>query len=139
MEYETWNRFEFTQHYSITLKGGESPVEWWMRGATIPKKAFARALRAPLIFPDHLRAVDSWTWRRANNDNDDTSNDKGGGDKSSPLCVVFAMIVTQDETCIHVPVQTAISGEQARRRLGLEVNRQIAQLVGLTLNGGTDS
>ena len=123
-KYNQWKPFQLPEH-SITLKGTESPVEWWMRGATIPKDAMARAIRAPLIFPQVLAAVDAWIWR--------SRSTLPEHENSNSTCCAFGMIVTHKK-CVHVPVQSAPTANQAKRLVGLQANRQIAQLVGISLN-----
>ena len=117
-DYGTWELCG-SMDDTIALQGNESPVEWWIRGATVPRDAFARAMRAPVIFPESLQAVDSWV-RRMSTDDEAT---------------VFAMIVTHTAgECLYVPAKTAPTANRARKLLGVEANRMIAQLVNITLS-----
>ena len=48
---------------AMNLLNGESPQEWWWRGATRPGRAHHRAMMAPFVFPDQVTAVQCWIRR----------------------------------------------------------------------------
>lgn len=60
-----WNLFQLENNKEITLKDGETMLEWWLR--VDRKAAFRRVLLSPQVFPDHIVSVDSWT-RRSDDD-----------------------------------------------------------------------
>lgn len=70
---------------------------------------------APVVFPDCIVAVDSWT-RRVE------------GDASAVLMVVVSKCDGQ-LSYKSLPVRTAPTANQARRQLGMEANEWIAQLI----------
>lgn len=123
----TYNKWEplVLAHTQIKLKNGETPTEWWIRGAQLPRDALRRAVMAPKIFPDMIAAVDSWVRRRRRRQVD--------SDESDDEAAVFAVIVTTNGQHYSIPVATGASANQARRIVGLAATRIIAQLVDLTL------
>ena len=101
---------------------GEAWPRWWRRGAFDPKKAFHRAMMAPLVFPESIVAVDSWTRRQTMDDSTTTSS------------TVMMVIVSKqrrshklDYSCL--PIQTAVSASMARKSIGVKADRLIAKLV----------
>lgn len=111
------------QMMMIRLQEGETLVEWWKRGAQVPRKAFHRALMAPLVFDTEIVAVDSWTKRQYNN-----------SDATAVLMVIQQQEQPGDKnntaSSFHtLPIQTAASATKARAAAGLALNRLIADLV----------
>jgi hypothetical protein len=117
--YDKWEPFELVES-KVKLKEGETPVEWWTKGAAIPNKAFERAMMTPWIFPNFVIAVDSWVRRP----------EEGG------KAAVFAVIVTRQDEYHTIPVVTSSTASQARRMIGLKLNRIISDIVGIPLEYG---
>ena len=87
-----WHQFNFSGGEVVTLKGGESMLQWWLRGAQKPKSAFRRALMASHVFAS---IVDVTAWSRGFLDNSGsktasailiTSTDAGMPDK---ICFTY--------------------------------------------------
>jgi len=138
LRYGQWELFENIN--GIELENSESRVEWWTRGATAPKLAFHRAMMAPCVFANRIRAVDSWVRRReepADEEEEDGSNSTN--DPATDAAAVFMMIVDVDFGYHMIPVETAVSATQARRAIGVRANETIAKLVGVTLPGAAST
>jgi dsRNA-specific ribonuclease len=126
----TYNQWKSMKIDSFKRDANESWASWWRRGAFDPKRAFHRAMAAPLVYSDTIVAVDSWTRRI-----------KGNGDDDSEAAAVLMVIVSKEQrdvrsgtktTVVHhecLPVHTASSANQARRKLGVEANEWITKLV----------
>ena len=111
--FNKWEQFELVDT-KISLKDGETPVEWWIRGADKPKTSFERAMMAPFVFPNEIGAVDSWVWRQG-----------------ETHAAVFIVIVSKTGKCHTIPATTATTATKARKLVGIEANRAIANMVGV--------
>ena len=114
--YQTWEPYT-TSVTEVNLKGKETVEEWWTRGAFRRQKSIHRALLAPRVFPDVIEAVDCWAWR---------FEEENGA-------AAFAAIVSANGECHTVPAVKAVSANQVRGIVGVEVNQIIAKLVGLKI------
>jgi len=127
--YDQWEPFENVD--AVELQNGESAIEWWKRGAAIPKDAFQRAMMAPVVFPDALQAVDSWVRRQPEQDTAvfmvivgrGRSKDVGDDEDEDDKCADYHTI----------PVHTAKSATKARIAVGLKANQIIAKLANVKL------
>lgn len=47
--------------FSLKLSHGENTMNWWQRGAFLPKEAFRRAAMAPHLFFDNIISLECWS------------------------------------------------------------------------------
>ncbi|CAB9496495.1 expressed unknown protein [Seminavis robusta] len=129
---ETWTPFDFGEEWSLTLKNGESILDWWQRGTNEPRKAFRRALFGPKVFPESVLSVDSWTRRYESTSEEDDDSvvasivivfDDKKGENGTPNIVFWST------------AQIASSANKARSMAGLDANAEISRLVGFKTDG----
>lgn len=143
-----WHLFELDETYTrVVLKGDDEDettlLEWWLRGAADPNGAFRRALLTPLVFPEFIISVDSWTRRS-------TSSGNGSGNGNIVEAEVEAAVITvityyssssmdmdgtttQQSCCCSSFVNVAASASKARAAVGIETNKLVSELLSIPL------
>lgn len=111
----------------LKLRDGDRIENWWRRGAMSPKDSFRRALLAPMVFPDYIEAVDSWTRFTTSESSYNTQ-------------VATFIIITCRPRCsgqaMEYKITSVCEGEsktQARKTLGVEANKMIAERLSIML------
>ena len=119
--YHEWKPIIMPADLTLQLEPNETPTDWWLRKATLPKKAFLRAYMSPVVFPETIKSFNAWMWRH-----------ESSGD-ATPQAAVLAVVVTTAGTIHTIPAKSEPSGSKAQKVTGLEANRVIAELVGVKL------
>jgi dsRNA-specific ribonuclease len=111
-----WNLFELDENNARVVLKEETLLEWWLRGAVDPKRAFHRALLTPLVFPELIICIDSWT--------------RQSGIETAALTVITYSIDDTQSCSSFVHVSTS-SGNKARAAVGIEINKFVSELLSI--------
>ena len=126
--YGQWQRFGNLD--DVNIEDNETALDWWLRGACAPRKAFHRAMMASRVFPEHIVAVDSWVRRPEDDEKIDA--------KQQHATAIFAMVMDAQQRYHYISVETAVSATQARAIMGVRINQKIAELVGVELSSNAE-
>lgn len=116
--------------YSFKLRDGESPQEWWSRGALTLKDAFRRAWIAPHIFDKILR-VDCWSQKLY-----DSPPDRSVAAFS---IVSYRRADSAELEHFVTPIVRRESVNKAKGAAGVEANQRILEIVWVCTGTGTTS
>ena len=129
-----WNKVVMDT-MELHLSNDECLEDWWLRGALDPQKSFHRAMMAPLVFPNCIVAVDSWTRASLPDSNTEemsaafilitSTNSKSNANDGSKQEIGHQYHVT--------PVCQGSSNTRARIKMSLEANKIIAEIASIEL------
>ena len=102
------------QSTAMNLKNGESPEEWWKRGANRRKSAHHRAMMAPFLFPEQVKVVQCWFRRPDTPDamsSEETSTPLGSPEEETQTILkCFATSMDHGCTVLMVVIGHSLSG-----------------------------